>query len=556
MNAAATDKVFKYDIAPNTPDENRLVGDWTIDGENRNPRGITLDARNGLDLLIVDAATDRVFVYNGAADRNDGHQESLSGFDLDTANNNKRPEGIVKWGLGSQVDASPPVVTINALTTVDQTPRLTGTVDDPNAHVEVTVTSETWIAINNADGTWTLPDNTIDPPLAPSLYDVTVTATDQANNIGTDPTTFELTVIEAPPTKFFVPDAGTDDTFIYDQAGVLVGELAALVGNDAPRGITSDAAGSTLWLIDSDDHIYSYNPDGTQSAPAWKARGLGAPEGIATDGQSIWIVDRTKDKIFFFEDAAANPPNGPKTADSVFLVANGNGTPRGITTDGTYLWVVNDAAVDEVYKYRIEDRALMGSWRIDVDNSQPRGITIDPNNVNDVWIVDGADNAVYHYSGAASRTSGSQDAQQSFPLAATNTAPEGIADPLRPGASADSSGALSNDFAPAPIRFSPLAAESVDLRVSLRVRFDRRAAGRPVVQVAAEPGAVDHHSDDGSDHASTHGHAHASGISDVAYGDAPSAASAPQTRSSTAAATSLIDRLMQDEDELDQLLIR
>jgi hypothetical protein len=46
-----------------------------------------------------------------------------------------------------------------------------------------------------------------------------------------------------------------------------------------------------------------------------------------------------------------------------------------------------------------------------------------------LWIVDSATDRVYQYSGTASRTSGSQSAATSFPLAAGNTNPQGIADP-------------------------------------------------------------------------------------------------------------------------------
>jgi hypothetical protein len=73
--------------------------------------------------------------------------------------------------------------------------------------------------------------------------------------------------------------------------------------------------------------------------------------------------------------------------------------------------------------------ALLGSWTIDPANTHPTGITINPNNVSDVWIVDNGTDTVYQYIGAASRTSGSQSAGATFALAAGNTNPQGIADP-------------------------------------------------------------------------------------------------------------------------------
>jgi hypothetical protein len=96
-----------------------------------------------------------------------------------------------------KVDTIAPGVTVNHLTTTDSTPQLTGTVDDPNATVEVMILSHTYPATNNGDGTWTLLDNTIDPALQVGTYEVVVKATDVAGNIGTDGTNNELVVVTA-----------------------------------------------------------------------------------------------------------------------------------------------------------------------------------------------------------------------------------------------------------------------------------------------------------------------------------------------------------------------
>jgi hypothetical protein len=49
----------------------------------------------------------------------------------------------------------------------------------------------------------------------------------------------------------------------------------------------------------------------------------------------------------------------------------------------------------------------LGSWSIDPADAHPTGITIDPSNVSDIWIVDNGTDKVYQYVGAASSTSGS-----------------------------------------------------------------------------------------------------------------------------------------------------
>ena len=58
----------------------------------------------------------------------------------------------------------------------------------------VTVAGSTYPATNQGNGTWTLADDTITPPLADGVYDVQATATDAVGNVGTDGTTGELTI--------------------------------------------------------------------------------------------------------------------------------------------------------------------------------------------------------------------------------------------------------------------------------------------------------------------------------------------------------------------------
>ena len=92
------------------------------------------------------------------------------------------------------VDTEAPTVTVDELTTNDTTPELTGTVDDEDATVVVTVDGDDYAATNNGDGTWTLADDTIDPALAEGTYNVSVSATDAAGNEGADATADELVV--------------------------------------------------------------------------------------------------------------------------------------------------------------------------------------------------------------------------------------------------------------------------------------------------------------------------------------------------------------------------
>jgi hypothetical protein len=96
------------------------------------------------------------------------------------------------------LDTTAPVVTVDGLTTTDTTPELTGGVDDLSAAVRVTVNGRDYDATNNGDGTWTLADDTISPALEGGTYDVTVTATDAAGNVGTEVGTGALIIRTEP----------------------------------------------------------------------------------------------------------------------------------------------------------------------------------------------------------------------------------------------------------------------------------------------------------------------------------------------------------------------
>src|SRR5690606_37377873 len=145
----------------------------------------------------------------------------------------------------------------------------------------------------------------------------------------------------------------------------------------------------------------------------------------------VWIVDAKSDKVYRYANAAVRL-SGSQNAAGSFGLNRGNKNPKGITTDGVYLWVVDDSSANKVFKYTVGGSHL-GNWSIDPANATTTGLTIDPANVGDIWVVDSGTDRVYRYAGAVTRTSGSQSAAEVFALAAGNTNPQGIADPPPPG---------------------------------------------------------------------------------------------------------------------------
>jgi DNA-binding beta-propeller fold protein YncE len=237
--------------------------------------------------------------------------------------------------------------------------------------------------------------------------------------------------------KFYVVNdatptiGGTNTAYKYQSSGTQQAGYGLSLNDLDPRGVAANAAGTMEWVVDANKNVYVYSPGGTLLG-SWSAGGLSSSAqltGIATDGTNIWLVDSYADKVYKYTGAASRL-SGSQSATSNFNLANGkNGdsNPQDIVTDGTSFWVVDSTAL-KVFKYTLSGSSK-GSWAIDPANAHPTGITINPSNVSDIWIVDSGTLKVYQYIGAASRTSGSQNAGATFALAAGDTNPQGIADP-------------------------------------------------------------------------------------------------------------------------------
>ena len=101
---------------------------------------------------------------------------SLQVREIDEAGNPSLPAT-----LNFILDTSPPDVTIEAGITNQNSPLLTGTVDDVDAVVVVTLSGKDYQAVNNGDGTWAIAQGVIDD-LQQGETVIAVTATDVAGN--------------------------------------------------------------------------------------------------------------------------------------------------------------------------------------------------------------------------------------------------------------------------------------------------------------------------------------------------------------------------------------
>ncbi len=135
----------------------------------------------------------------------DEYQGEFGGSDHD----NPGTSGTINWTNEIVPDVTPPVITVTALSTLDQSPPLGGTIDDNEATITVTINSVQYTDVQVATGTWSIADDVIGP-LDVGTYEVTASATDASGNEGTDTSNDELTILPATTTANEASEVGTD----------------------------------------------------------------------------------------------------------------------------------------------------------------------------------------------------------------------------------------------------------------------------------------------------------------------------------------------------------
>lgn len=130
----------------------------------------------------------------------------------------------------------------------------------------------------------------------------------------------------------------------------------------------------------------------------------------------FFVADKGTDQVLRYDQGGAYVGTAAmKTDDS------GNTDARGIASnaDGSKLWVIDSDK--KVYVYSPPGN-FKGSWTPNNLNA-PQGITTDG---TDIWIVNSGDDKVRRYKDAASRTSGSQNPNNTYSLNSANADPSDI----------------------------------------------------------------------------------------------------------------------------------
>ncbi|MFZ8198846.1 BapA/Bap/LapF family large adhesin [Alteromonas portus] len=259
--------------------------------------------------------------------------------------------GNVSAPASDTVDAVAPVVAINDLTTNDATPELTGTVDDPNAIVVVTIDGVDYTATNNGDGSWTLADDAV-AALADGSYTATVTATDAAGNVGSNSGTV---VIDTTPPAIPTVDAGNGTEITGTaEAGATVN---VDVDGDGTPDFTVIADGDGNWSITPDTPL----ADGViVTVTATDAAGnISNPASDTVDAAAPVVA---------FNDLTTNDTTPALTGlvddPTATVIVNINGADYTATNNGDGTWTLADDAVAALAE---------GSYTATVTATDPEG---------------------------------------------------------------------------------------------------------------------------------------------------------------------------------------
>ncbi|WP_127492857.1 BapA/Bap/LapF family large adhesin, partial [Acinetobacter calcoaceticus] len=220
-------------VAPNAPDIDPVNAVDPITGTAEPDSTVTVSFPDGTTATVV-AGTDGSWSVPNPGNLVDG--DTVTATATDPAGNTSLPGTEIVDG-----DGLPPVVSLTDEVTNDATPDLSGSINDPNATIVVTVDGIDYPAVNNGDGTWTLPNDVL-PTLSEGAHSVTVTATDLAGNTGTD--TGTVTIDTVIPVVTF-PDVSTNDS------------------TPALTGTIDDPAATVVVTVDGVDYPATNNGDGT-----------------------------------------------------------------------------------------------------------------------------------------------------------------------------------------------------------------------------------------------------------------------------------------------------
>ena len=363
-------KLYAYTLADGTRQDgtnNTTNKEFDTHADNADPAGIWSD---GTTMWVGDASDNKVYAYTLAS----GARDTTKEFNLHTDNDDPVglwSDGAAMWvadGSDYKIYAYHAPPTITELIATDIAP--TGTTLNITWHTAawwyqrtVPTGDDTCHSVAASTTTATLSGLTAGASHTYKAYDKSGCASDNeiasvtftTAAFGDRITGFALHSSNANPkglwsngTTAWVVDGTTNSEKVYAYTLVTGArntskEFSLHADNDFPTGIWSD--GTTIWVSDEDDKLYAYklvsgsnfgDRDTTKEFnlyTTWSG-GNRYPEGLWSDGATIWVVDSSGKKVYAYTLAG-----GARDAAKEFNLHANNNYARGIWSDGTTMWV-------------------------------------------------------------------------------------------------------------------------------------------------------------------------------------------------------------------------
>ena len=188
----------------------------------------------------------------------------------------------------------------------------------------------------------------------------------------------------------------------------------------------------TIWVANNgsgpDNNVFAYNrADGTRDSSTDfntlydSPPGITDPNGLCSDGTTMYVVDSSADKIYGF-----NLSTKSYVSSKTVTLHTDNSVPEGLWCNATTIWVANDGAGNKVFAYKLttsgygdRDTSLEFDTLDAAGNRAPRGLWSDGATM---YIVDRGNNKVYAYN----TSDQTRDPDKDFDLGTDNNDAEGI----------------------------------------------------------------------------------------------------------------------------------
>ena len=260
--------------------------------------------------------------------------------------------------------------------------------------VTVTATAATGVTVEYLDAT-----------------DITLADADTGTNghqvdLAVGETAFKVKVTSGAETETYTVTVERNSAYLFGWTPTRDINALEAAGNADPQGMWSD--GTTMWVADDEDNkLYAYTL-ATGAYDATKDISLhsdnGSSKGIWSDATTIWVADDEDDKLYAYalSDGARQDGTG-STTDMEFSLHTDNGDPAGIWSDGTTIWVANSVTTGtNLFAYTLSDgsRDTGKEFELRKPSGKPFGIWSDGSYmwaVHEVGNNTGVGNRVYAY---------------------------------------------------------------------------------------------------------------------------------------------------------------